>query len=163
MTGLPPRNRSGVLTTPWPQPQGLLSLAEALSNYPVRKPAMSGLAQCLVPQCAQGDLNIGGRVTWLGHEFTVYEREGGWLEVGGLYIFAGIAKGSQGKTVWHAFYIGQCQSFAGYIPIHRKWSAAHRLGATHVHARVELGVLARDKVEAELVQFFQPPLNVQLK
>ena len=50
MTGLLSRNRIGVLTTPWPQPRGQLSLAEALSNHPVRKPARRGLGQCLTPR-----------------------------------------------------------------------------------------------------------------
>ena len=50
-----------------------------------------------------------------------------------------------------------------YIPTHRKWSEAERLGATHVHARVEQGVLARQNLEAELIQAYQPRLNVQLR
>ena len=143
--------------------QGQLSLAEAMSNYPEREPAQIGLAQLLVPQGEQGSLNIGGKVSWLGHEFSVYQRDADWYEVAGLYILAGRLTDNQGKSLWHPFYVGQCQSFAGYIPTHRKWSEAERLGATHVHARVEHGVLARQHLEAELIQAYQPRLNVQLR
>ena len=100
---------------------------------------------------------------WLDHEFTVYRPDADWHEVGGVYIFAGQRKDDQGKSVWHALYIGECQGFSGYIPTHRKRSEAERLGATHVHARVEPGVLTRQHLEAELIRRYQPPLNVQLK
>ncbi len=50
MTGLMSRNLVGALTTPLPQPHGQLSLAEAMSNYPVRKPARRGLGQCMTPR-----------------------------------------------------------------------------------------------------------------
>ena len=143
--------------------QGQLSLAEAMSNYPEREPARIGLAQLLVPQGEQGSLNIGGKVSWLGHGFYVYQRGADWYEVAGVYILSGRSPDDQGMFVWHPFYVGQCQSFAGYIPTHRKWLAAERLGATHVHARVEQGVLARQNLEAELIQAYQPPLNVQLR
>ena len=102
-------------------------------------------------------------VSWLDHEFTVYQPNDDWREVGGVYIFAGLKKDDQGKSVWWPFYIGQCQSFAGYISTHRKRSEAEQLGATHVHVHTMQGVLARQNFEAELIRQYRPPLNVQLK
>ena len=149
---------------PFPsQPRGQLSLAEVLSNNPVPKPALKGLAECLVQQNEKGGLIIGDKVSWLGYGFLVHSRVAGWREVAGVYIFAGRSTDDQGRSAWHPFYVGQCQSFAGYIPTHCKWSEAERLGATHVHARVEQGVLARQNLEAELIQAYQPRLNVQLR
>ena len=37
------------------------------------------------------------------------------------------------------------------------------LGATHVHARVEPDESRRLALEKELIQYYQPHLNVQLK
>ena len=38
--------------------------------------------------------------SWLGHEFTVYQPDDNWREVGGLYIFAGLVSDEQGKSLW---------------------------------------------------------------
>ena len=103
------------------------------------------------------------KAVWRGHEFTVYPRDADWNEVAGLYVFAGLLKDHQGRSVWHSFYVGRCQSFAGYIPTHRKWSAAELLGATHVHAMTVKNAKQRDEIERDLIQFYQPALNVQLR
>lgn len=102
-------------------------------------------------------------VNWLDHEFTVYEPDTDRNAVPGLYIFSGLQKDDQGTLRWHAFYVGQCKSFAGYIPSHRKWPEAELLGATRVHALTMKNADLRDEVERALIQTYQPPLNVQLK
>ena len=142
-----------------PPSQGQLSLADALS-HPDLLSALSGFGQYMVPK---NGLILCERAFWLGYDFSVYQRYAYWNGVAGLYILAGLSTDNQGSRVWRPFYIGQCQSFAGYIPTHRKWPEAERLGATYVHALVEPGVLARQHLEAELIQQYQPPLNVQLR
>lgn len=94
-------------------------------------------------------------VTWLTHEFTVYNYGATWNEVAGIYIFAGI--NSAGR--WQALYIGQCDAFCNRVPNHEQWSAALRLGATHVHARVVSQAATRDALEQQLIQACDPPLN----
>ena len=102
-------------------------------------------------------------VNWLGYEFEVYQHDVNWLEVAGLYIFAGRGKGLLGSHQWHAFYVGQCQSFGKRLPTHENWPGAALLGATHVHARVEPEAKQRALIERALIDACQPPLNVQLK
>jgi len=67
------------------------------------------------------------------------------------------------RNQWVPYYIGQTNSFADRIPNHENWSAAVRLGATHVHARVESQAATRDRIKAALIAAYQPALNVQLK
>ena len=100
---------------------------------------------------------MSGTVDWGGYEFTVYLHDGDWNEVAGLYIFAG----QQSDGRWRPIYVGETTSFAQRIPTHEYWSEAVRLGATHVHARVEPEELTRALIEKELIQAFQPELNVQ--
>ena len=102
-------------------------------------------------------------VSWKGHEFSVYQRGTDWNEVASLYIFAGLLKDDQGKPVWHPFYVGRCKTFSGYIPTHRKWSEAELLGATHVHAITVKDAERRAEIERDLIQSYQPPLNIQLR
>ena len=102
-------------------------------------------------------------VSWQGHEFSVYQNGTDWNEVAGLYIFAGRVKGAQGTTVWRPFYIGQTQNFSTRLPTHEDWPEAQRLGATHVHAMTMKNSESRTEVERDLVQSYQPRLNVQLR
>ncbi len=99
------------------------------------------------------------KVTWLTHEFSVYLHATGWNAVAGLYIFAG--KNSKGK--WFPLYVGQTESLAERIPTHERWQEAVQLGATHVHAKAVMLKAARDLIEDQLIQAYQPTLNVQLK
>ena len=96
-------------------------------------------------------------VKWLNWEFEVHEHSADWNEVAGLYIFAGL--NSEGR--WLALYIGSTESLAERLPNHPKWPEAVRLGATHIHARVEQHKETRLALEQELIQACQPPLNVQ--
>ena len=96
---------------------------------------------------------------WLHQEFTVHQLTDDWRAVPGLYVFAGLVKDSQGTLLWRALYVGRTQDFSTRIPTHEKWSAAKRLGATHVHARVEPNSYLRVQLEADLIEYYQPPLN----
>jgi excinuclease UvrABC nuclease subunit len=100
------------------------------------------------------------KVKWKSYEFEVYDPDNTkWNDVAGIYIFTGL----NARGLWVPFYIGQAKSFADRIPNHANWSAAARLGATHVHAMVVPLAANRDKIEAELIEAYQPALNVQLK
>lgn len=99
------------------------------------------------------------KVSWLSYQFDVYAANTSWNDVAGIYVFTGL--NADGR--WKAFYIGQTTSFRDRLPSHENWSAAVRLGATHVHARVVQQAAMRDRIEAELVAAYQPVLNVQLR
>ena len=105
-----------------------------------------------------------GKAVWLDYEFTVYNPEvTDWHEVGGLYIFAGLGSDPQGNLEWHAYYIGATQDFSDRLPTHENWPAAAQLGATRIHAMTVQDAQPRAELELELVQKYQPPLNLQLK
>ena len=90
-------------------------------------------------------------------EFTVYDTNATWNRVGGLYIFAYIGKPNN----WYAAYVGQTDDFSSRIPSHERWNEAVRLGATHIHALLVPLAANRDKWEKMLIQYLQPPLNIQ--
>ena len=98
-------------------------------------------------------------VRWLDQEFTVYVHSANWHQVPGLYIFAG--QNSQGQ--WYPLYIGKAESLAERLPTHERWTEAAQLGATRVHARVEQQKAKRAIHEKQLIQYYQPRLNLQLK
>ena len=97
------------------------------------------------------------KVTWLSHEFEVYEKVADWYDVAGVYIFAGLNNQNQ----WVPLYVGQTNSFHTRIPSHEKWSRAVLIGATRVHARVESLEATRLVMEQELIQAYDPQLNRQ--
>lgn len=80
-----------------------------------------------------------------------------WHAVSGLYVFAG--PGLLGG--WQPYYIGQAESLAERLPNHENLLGAARLGATHIHARVEPMKFLREAQEADLIRRYQPILNVQ--
>lgn len=96
---------------------------------------------------------------WGSHIFTVLPHSAQWHDCAGIYIFASQVQSGR----WKAYYIGQCHSFADRIPSHDQWDAARRCGATHIHALVVPQQDERDKIEQQLIQMFQPPLNTQLR
>jgi len=98
------------------------------------------------------------QVNWGGYNFEVCEKSGLWRVSPGLYVFAGFANG-----YWIAKYIGKTEDFNARIPRHERWEEAVRLGATHVHARIETNAIQRMLIERDLIQRFQPPLNDQLR
>lgn len=102
------------------------------------------------------------KCTWpLGNgqtlDFTVYNFDGIWNKVAGLYIFAY----KTDATHWGAAYVGQTDDFSSRIPNHEKWDSAVRHGATHVHALVVPQAATRDTWEKLLISNLQPPLNEQ--
>jgi hypothetical protein len=59
-------------------------------------------------------------------------------------------------------YFGETDSLKDRIPSHEKWMAAVRLGATHVMAHAtQAGELSRLAEEQDLIERWNPPLNVQ--
>jgi excinuclease UvrABC nuclease subunit len=99
------------------------------------------------------------KVVWSSYEFGVYTPTTTWNSVSGIYIFSGLDANNR----WVALYIGQANSFAERLPGHERWSDAKQLGATHIHAMVVSTQEMRDKIEALLIQNFQPRLNSQLR
>ena len=65
--------------------------------------------------------------------------------------------------LWTALYVGQTESLAARLPTHERWLEATRLGATHIHVRVEPLAMLRAAMEQQLIQTYQPRLNVQGK
>lgn len=102
----------------------------------------------------QVDWPLGGGETL---QFDVYDRNLGWNEVPGLYIFSH----EQSPGSWRAVYVGQAESFQNRLPNHERLHEAVRLGATHIHARVVPEKLLRDQWERRLIKTLQPPLNTQ--
>src|SRR4051812_33085402 len=99
------------------------------------------------------------KCTWLDREFHVHQHGAAWNDVPGIYIFCGVTAQNQ----WSPLYIGQAESLAGRLPSHERWQEATRLGATHVHAIVVPQAETRDALEAQLIQTYQPRLNILLK
>jgi len=99
------------------------------------------------------------KINWLSYEFTAYQHATQWNNVAGIYIFAGLNR----ENRWVPLYIGQTDSFQDRIPSHEQWDKARSLGATHVHAKAVPLQADRDTAEKQLIQSFQPRLNVQLR
>lgn len=97
-------------------------------------------------------------VRWWNWDFEVHVPPVRWNAVAGLYIFAGL---DLTRTLWRPFYIGQTESLAERLPTHEYWQEAVRLGATHIHARVEPQAVTRQAMERILIQQYQPRLNSQ--
>jgi excinuclease UvrABC nuclease subunit len=98
-------------------------------------------------------------VKWLEYGFTVYPPNTTWNDVGGLYIFASLS-----NNYWYAKYVGKAESFKSRLASsHEQWGPAQKLGATHVHAMVVPLESNRVKIEKELIEKLQPPLNVHHK
>jgi excinuclease UvrABC nuclease subunit len=99
-------------------------------------------------------------VQWLSYDFTVYNPlMTTWNDVAGVYVFTGLDRIGR----WIALYIGQADSLRNRFSSHEQWSPAVRLGATHVHAMVVPLKADRDRIEQELIQAYQPTLNLQLR
>src|SRR5262249_27283175 len=59
-------------------------------------------------------------------------------------------------------YFGQAENLQARIPCHERWDDAKRAGATHVMAHTtQGGEAARLAEERDLIQQWNPPLNVQ--
>ena len=99
--------------------------------------------------------------TWLGYNFSVHPVTADWPGESGLYIFAALATNRLVIPQWCAVYVGEARNFATRLPNHERWAEAVRLGTTHVHLRIEYDLALRLVLEKNLIQRYQPPLNVQ--
>jgi hypothetical protein len=91
-------------------------------------------------------------------EFKVYGTNENWNNVAGLYIFSYLA--TEG---WFPLYVGQANPFSDRLPNHERLSEAVQRGATHIHAVVVPQQANRDNWARMLIQYLQPPMNVQLR
>ncbi|MYB32453.1 MAG: hypothetical protein F4Y20_08055 [Acidobacteria bacterium] len=96
------------------------------------------------------------RVWWLNHEFHVYQANAvTWNAVPGLYVFARLDL----PHGWVPLYVGESGDLSSRLSGHPKWPEAARLGATHIHARIEPFGEERLKIEKQLIAAYQPWLN----
>jgi hypothetical protein len=117
------------------------------------------LADAYRGKIIKGGMVMIREIIWLTYEFGIYDYEEQWSNVAGIYIFAGV----DSQNYWVPYYIGQADSFQDRIPSHEKWDKAQSLGATHVHTKTVSQQFERDKIEQELIQNFQPSLNVYFR
>jgi hypothetical protein len=105
-------------------------------------------------------------IDWLGQSGTYYRywildlpRQASAIKnEGGNYIYA--KQLPTGRFL--PLYIGQASSLQVRIPGHEVWAEAVRLGVTHVFSHVTpAGERARCAEEADLIAFWNPPLNKQ--
>jgi hypothetical protein len=77
---------------------------------------------------------------------------------GGNYAF--VQQMTNGKFA--PLYFGEGDSLQGRIPNHERWPDANRLGVTHVMSHTTpAGEAARLAEERDLIQHWNPPMNVQ--
>jgi hypothetical protein len=93
-------------------------------------------------------------------EFRLFPKETQWYDVPGLYVFVGP---TSLLTRQNVLYVGQTVSFRDRMPNHERWAEARRLGAQWVGAVVEHSQAERDRLEAEMIQRLQTPLNDHFK
>ena len=95
---------------------------------------------------------------WLDLDFQIYPHDANLSEAAGLYVFA-----RQDPEGWIALYIGETESFHTRLPTHERWQEAAQRGATHVHVKTEPKAAERQALEEQLIQLYQPPVNVKHK
>jgi excinuclease UvrABC nuclease subunit len=78
--------------------------------------------------------------------------------VGGNYMF--VSATENGVT---PIYVGIATDLSDRIPNHERMQDAIRHGATHVLAHTQASVIDRQLEEIDLIEYFQPILNVQHK
>lgn len=104
-------------------------------------------------------------VIWLGrYTFNILEEPIKWSwipEVGGLYVFARQGKSGLSSLGWQPLYIGQATQLHTYLPTHRKLPAARHHGMTALHYMRLENETSRLAIEKEMIQCYQPILNVQ--
>jgi|LakMenEpi03Aug12_release.lakeMendotaPanAssembly.Ray.scaffolds.fasta_scaffold188536_3 hypothetical protein len=78
---------------------------------------------------------------------------------GGIFIFAGKNKNINNiwETTWNAYLIEETENLQTLF-YHNQWTAAQKLGATHVHIRVE-GISDRKIHLKQLIEQYKPTIN----
>lgn len=94
------------------------------------------------------------------HELELHAHTSSWKNNPGIYVFVG-ARSHDG--LHKVFYVGQTDSFQNRLPFHERWHEATKLGACWVGAMLVRGQADRDRIEADMIQRLQPPLNKQLR
>jgi hypothetical protein len=89
--------------------------------------------------------------------FYIHGPETTWHRLPGVYIFA-----YQTADRWCAVYVGRTDEFSTRITNREHWEAAVLLGATHIHAQLEVVDSVREALSVRLIQHHQPPLNTTL-
>jgi hypothetical protein len=89
-------------------------------------------------------------------DFLVCDFNANWAAVGGLYIFAYLAKDG-----WFPLYVGKTENFSNRLPNHERKDEAIKRGATHVLAVRVPQAANRDRLEILLIQHLQPRMNEQ--
>lgn len=95
-----------------------------------------------------------------GHflEFGIYDFDGKWKELAGLYIFCHVKDG-----YWHPLYIGQTDNFKTRFASHERIKEALNKGATKIHVTLVPEEADRSYLERKLIEIYQPPMNDQLR
>ena len=80
---------------------------------------------------------------------------------GGVYAFARLGTNALSDRVWRLIYVGQARRLNKRLPTHENWPAARQQGATHVLYMLQEHKDARLRIERELIEEYQPILNLQ--
>lgn len=96
--------------------------------------------------------------TGKAYTFSTHNPYSAWKEVAGVYMFLNpLSNGN-----WGILYIGQTENFSKRLPPnHECWDEAKRKGATAIGATVVMSAVERLDLEKELIQRYQPSMNVQ--
>jgi hypothetical protein len=104
-------------------------------------------------------------IFWTGksgkkYKHWIYPIEACFKKLAGNYLFARETRPGH----WVPIYVGESDSLGERLPNHERLKEAIRLGASHVHAHLNSGsMIARMLEEFDLIQRWNPPLNVQGK
>ena len=103
--------------------------------------------------------HMANTVLWLGNvSFIVYPIQGTtWNDVPGVYIFAGQRRPGGD---WYPIYVGKTKSFAERLLRHDREGEALQMGATAIHAKIVQPAVWRIALERDLIENYQPELNV---
>ena len=101
--------------------------------------------------------------TWYGssgtaYEYRVYSLEPRWNDVPGNYILT-----KWTINGWVAIYVGETGSFSDRLDSlasHHAYHCARRNGVTHIHARINMGGVAkRQAEESDIRRRYNPSCN----
>lgn len=104
-------------------------------------------------------------ISWPGrsgrsYQYAFVDMSRPFNTVAGNYVFA--KQMLNGRFV--PLYFGETSDFSGRMPSHEVWQAAIAMGATHAMAHTtQGGELVRRAEERDLIEGWNPPLNVQYR